>query len=47
MARAPSLFAITCFCDHFEELQTLFIDIKLIIHNAPLTYIYPNTIRTV
>ena len=34
------------FLDHFEELQTVFIEVKLIINNAPLTYIYPNTIKT-
>ena len=34
------------FCDHFEELQTVFIEVKLIINNAPLTYVYPNTIKT-
>ena len=40
-------FAITCFfCDHFEELQTVSIEVKLIINNAPLTYVYPNTIKT-
>ena len=27
-------------------VQTVFIKIKLIINNAPLTYIYPNTFRT-
>ena len=38
-------FATTCFfCDHFEELQTVLIKVKLIINNAPLTY--PNTIKT-
>ena len=40
-------FATTCFfCDHFEELQTVLIKVKLIINNAPLTYVYPNTIKT-
>ena len=34
------------FCDHFEELQTALIKVKLIINNAPLTYVYPNTIKT-
>ena len=34
--RAPSLFfAITCFfCNHFEELQTVLLDVELIIDNA-------------
>ena len=27
-------------------LRTVFIEVKLIINNAPLTYIYPNTIKT-
>ena len=40
-------FATTCFFyDHFEELQTVFIEVKLIINNAPLTYAYSNTIKT-
>ena len=34
------------FCDYFEELQTVLIKVKLIINNAPLTYVYPNTIKT-
>ena len=43
----PLCFAITCFfLDHLEELQTVFIEVKLTINNAPLTYIYPNTIKT-
>ena len=33
------------FCDHFEELHTVFIEVKLIINNAPLTYVYLNTIK--
>ena len=27
------------FGDHFQELQTVYIEVKLIINNAPLTYI--------
>ena len=34
------------FCNSFEELQTVLIEVKLIINNAPLTYVYPNTIKT-
>ena len=34
------------FCNHFEELQTVLIKVKLIINNAPLRYVYPNTINT-
>ena len=33
------------FCDHFEELQAVFIEVKLIIINAPLTFVYSNTIK--
>ena len=35
-----------CFCNHSEELKTVLIEVKLIINNAPLTYVYPNTIKT-
>ena len=34
------------FCNHFEELQTVLTEVKLIIDNAPLTYVYPYTIKT-
>ena len=30
----------------FKELQTVFIEVKVIINNVPLTCIYPNTIKT-
>ena len=33
------------FCYHLEELQTVFVEVKLIINNEPLTYFYPNTIK--
>ena len=42
----PPFLQSLVFCDHFEELQTVFIEVKLIIHNAPLSYVYPNTIKT-
>ena len=43
----PLFFATTCFfCDHIEEQNTVLIKVKLIINNAPLTYVYPNTIKT-
>ena len=44
----PTFFlAIAClFWDHFEEVHTVFIEVKLIINNAPLTYVYLNTIKT-
>ena len=33
------------FCNHSEELQTVLTEVKLIIYNAHLTYVYPNTIK--
>ena len=43
----PFFFAITCFfCSHFEELQTVLFEVEMIINNAPLTCIYPNTIES-
>ena len=33
------------FCDYCEKLQTVSIEVKLIINNAPLTYVYPNTVK--
>ena len=43
----PPLFCNRLFfCDHFGELQTVLTEVKLIINNAPLTYVYPNTIKT-
>ena len=43
----PLFFVITCFfCNHFEELQTVLFEVELIINNAQLTYVYPNTIET-
>ena len=38
--------AVLIFCNHFEELQNVLFEIELIINNAPLTYVYPNTIET-
>ena len=34
------------FCNHFEELQIVLLEVELIINNATLTYVYPNTIKT-
>ena len=46
LPRAP-FFGITCFlCNHFQELQTVLFKVELVINNAPLTYVYPNTIET-
>ena len=46
----PLVFAITCFfgffCNQFEEIQIVLFDVALIINNAPLTYVNPNTIET-
>ena len=34
------------FCNHFEELQTVLLEVELIINNKPLTYVYPNAMET-
>ena len=34
------------FCNQFEELQTELPEVELTIKNAPLTYVYRNTIKT-
>ena len=39
-------FFVFVFCNRSEELQTVFFEVKLIINNALLTYIYQNTIET-
>ena len=31
------------FLQSFEELQAVLSEVELIINNAPLTYVYPNT----
>ena len=41
-----SFFFLLFFCDHFEELQTVLSEVEQIISNAPLTYVYSNTIKT-
>ena len=46
MARAPFFCNHLFFCDDFEEPQTVLIEVKLSINNAPLKYVYPNTIKT-
>ena len=41
------IFCSTCFfLSHFEELQTVLLEVELITNNAPLTYFYLNTIET-
>ena len=45
--RPPAFFLITFFlCNHFEELQTVLFEVELIINNAPLTYVNPNSTET-
>ena len=39
------LQSIGFFCNHFEALQTVLSAVEVIINNAPLTYVYPNTIE--
>ena len=34
------------FFNHFEEIQTVLFQAELIIGNAPLIYVYPNTLET-
>ena len=46
-AHDPLFFAVTClFCNHFEELQSVFFKVELVINNELLTCVYPNTIET-
>ena len=44
-AHRPPFLLQPLFCGHFEELQTAFIEVKLIFNKAPLTYVYLNTIK--
>ena len=44
--RAPYFLRSLVFCNHFEELQTMLFKVELIINNAPLIDVYPNTIET-
>ena len=44
--RLPYFLQSLVFCNHFEELQTMLFEVELIINNAPLIYVYPNTIET-
>ena len=37
----------TDFCNNFEDPETVLFEVELIINNAPLTYVYPNTIENV
>ena len=38
--------ALPIFCSHFEVLQTVLFEVELIINNALLTYVYPNSLET-
>ena len=42
----PHFLQSLVFLNHFEELQTVLFKVELIINNAPLIYVYPNTIET-
>ena len=42
----PYFLKSLAFCNHLEELKTVLFEVELIINNAPLTYVYPNTIET-
>ena len=49
-APSPPLFlAFLCnnlfVCNHFGELQTMLIEVKLIVNNTPVTCVFPNTIK--
>ena len=49
-ARGARALPIFCnqlfFCSHIKEPQTILLEVELIINNASLTYVYPNTIET-
>ena len=44
-ARPPIFCNHLFFFNHFEELQNVLFEVELIINNAPLIYVYPNTIE--
>ena len=44
--RPPYFLQSLILCNHFEELQTMLVEVELITNNAPLIYVYPNTIET-
>ena len=45
-ARSLYFLQSLVFCNHFKELQTKLFETEQIINNAPLIYVYPNTIKT-
>ena len=42
----PYFLQSLVFYNHFGELQTMLSEVELIINNAPLIYVYQNTIET-
>ena len=44
--RPPYFLQSLVFCNYFKELEIVLFRVQLIINNAPLTYVYPNTIET-
>ena len=44
--QSPYFLQSLAFFNHFEEIQTVLFQGELIISNAPLTYVYPNTLKT-
>ena len=44
--RPPFFLQSVVFCNHFAELEIVLFELKLIINNAPLKYVYPNTKET-
>ena len=44
--RRPHFLQSLAFFNHFEEIQTVLFEGELIISNALLTYVYPNTLET-
>ena len=34
------------FCNHFKEQQTVLFEVELVINNAPVTYVCPDSIET-
>ena len=45
-ARPLYFFQSLVFCNHFEELEITLFEFELVINNAPLIYVYTNTIET-
>ena len=43
---SPLFLQSIAICNHLEELQTMLFKVEPIINNAPLIYVYLNTIET-